>query len=145
VQADGNFTYDLKMDQIGGGSYTYFDSGNVVVGEIPSWMMSFSPGQDWRNGFISGELTITNVGEDADFDNNNAVDGHDFLTLQRNLGTGTLHANGDGTVDADDLGIWETQCGTVSPLAAVSVVPEPTTCTLALAALCLAMSRRRAF
>jgi hypothetical protein len=126
-----------------------------MLGEVTPWQQVILPGQDLRNtsipgfpnGWYYGELTITNVGEDADFDNNNAVDGQDFLTLQRNLGTGTLHAqgdaNGDGTVDADDLGIWETQYGTVSPLAAVSVVPEPTTCTLALAARCLAMSRRR--
>jgi hypothetical protein len=54
--------------------------------------------------------------EDADFDDDNDVDGFDFLTWQRGLAAGTSHAegdaNGDGTVDSDDLAIWEDQYGT---------------------------------
>jgi GH25 family lysozyme M1 (1,4-beta-N-acetylmuramidase) len=93
------------------------------------------------------------VGADpsADFDGNNVVDGFDFLTLQQNLGTvGPMatHANGDANgddlINDADLAVWESQYGGAPPLtAAVASVPEPTTCTLALAALCLAMSRRR--
>jgi len=67
--------------------------------------------------------------DDADFDNDNDVDGADFLIWQQNLGTGTMQsqgdADGDGDVDGDDLGIWEGQYGVV-PLSAVSAaVPEP--------------------
>jgi len=80
------------------------------------------------------------------------VDGLDFLTLQRGTGfVGPLatHANGDANGDDQindaDLDVWEAQYGSAPPLSAIGAVPEPTTCTLALAALCLAMSRRRAF
>jgi hypothetical protein len=156
-----DYSYDLKVDISGNGIFDYFDNGLVstVLGqanpELTPWFKEITTSMDYRFDQYHGEIEFEAINNpllnppDADFDNNNAVDGHDFLTLQRNLGTGTTHAqgdaNGDGTVDADDLGIWETQYGTVSPLAAVSVVPEPATCTLALAALCLAMSRRRAF
>jgi hypothetical protein len=62
------------------------------------------------------------------------VDGADFLELQRGFGT---------IYDATDLADWEENYGMVATLSASSAaVPEPTTCTLALAALCLAMSRR---
>ncbi|MCH8840047.1 MAG: hypothetical protein IH831_05095 [Planctomycetes bacterium] len=85
----------------------------------------------------------------ANFDFDGSVNGKDFLIWQMGFGSGTTFvegdANGDGTVDAADLAIWELQYGTVAPLSAAAAVPEPTTCTLALAALCLAMSRRRAF
>jgi T5SS/PEP-CTERM-associated repeat protein len=68
---------------------------------------------------------------DGDFDLNGQVDGFDFLTWQRDPTIGSL---------AD----WEANYGMVAPLVASSAtVPEPTTCTLALAALCLAVSRRR--
>ena len=102
------------------------------------------------NTIVSFELSAN---PSADFDEDGDVDGFDFLTLQRNLGTvGPLatHANGDANGDDQindaDLAVWEAQYGSAPPLSAVSAaVPEPTTCTLALAALCLAMSRRRAF
>ncbi len=128
--------------------------------------------------------------ESADFDEDDDVDGEDFLIWQRGAGgPGGLSqgdANNNGTVDAVDLDIWETQYGTapiqpgdfdgngevngfdfllwqrdpsigsladweanygtVATLSASSAaVPEPTTSALAIAALCLAMSRWRAF
>ena len=87
----------------------------------------------------------------GDFNEDGSTDGLDFLALQRGFGASpaTLsqgNGNGDGTVDDIDLGIWESHYGDVAPLSAISaVVPEPTTSALALAALCLAMSRRRSF
>ncbi|NOZ38900.1 MAG: hypothetical protein GXP24_01575, partial [Planctomycetes bacterium] len=71
------------------------------------------------------------------------------LAWQRSFGitSGATKSQGDadnnGTVDAADLGIWETQYGTTALLATAATVPEPTTCTLALVSLCLAVSRRR--
>ena len=80
------------------------------------------------------------------------VDGFDFLTLQRNLGTvGPMathakgDANGDDFINDADLAVWEAQYGSPPPLAAIGAVPEPTTSALALAALCLAIGRRRSF
>jgi hypothetical protein len=75
-----------------------------------------------------GTFTFTLLG---DFDLDGDVDGFDFLLWQQDLSIGSL---------AD----WETNYGTPAPLSAASAsVPEPTTYALALAALCLAMSRRR--
>ncbi len=69
----------------------------------------------------------------GDFDIDGNVDGNDFLLWQRDPSIGLL---------AD----WEMNYGMVAVLSASSAaVPEPTTSVLALAALCLAMIRRRAF
>ena len=79
----------------------------------------------------------------GDLDGDGFVDGKDLLKWQRDY-TGSAE-------DATDLANWEANYGKsvaaqFDVLSAVtSAVPEPTTCTLALAALCLAMSRRRAF
>jgi hypothetical protein len=54
---------------------------------------------------------------DPDFDNDNDVDGRDFLTWQRNNGTtasatnATGDANGTGTVNFDDYTAWRSQLG----------------------------------
>lgn len=69
---------------------------------------------------------------DADFDNDNDVDGHDFLRWQRGVGitTGATNAqgdaNGDGAVNAADLAMWRSRFGGTSAQAAASAVPEPT-------------------
>jgi len=70
------------------------------------------------------------IPEPGDFNNDGIVDGEDFLLWQLDPSVGSL---------AD----WENNYGTVYFLSATTAVPEPTTCTLALAALCLAMGRRR--
>jgi hypothetical protein len=73
----------------------------------------------------------------GDFDLGGNADGQDFLQWQR--------GGSPNPLSASDLADWESNYGTTAPLSATSAaVPEPTTCTLALAALCLAMSRRRA-
>lgn len=49
--------------------------------------------------------------EDADFDDNNQVNGHDFLIWQQGLSVGTTNATGDANLDAlvtaRDLKIWK--------------------------------------
>ncbi len=98
----------------------------------------------------------------ADFDGDNDVDGADFLILQRGMGVGTTKSEGDadgsGMVDDVDLGIWQSEYGSlgaathfdgdvdndldvdaddlaavqaaISELAASSAVPEPSTAVL---------------
>lgn len=72
----------------------------------------------------------------ADFDGDQDVDGDDFLTWQRNFGTGSDHSAGDsdsdGDVDRFDLANWEAQFGSQSPLAASVAVPEPASSVLSL-------------
>lgn len=75
--------------------------------------------------------------ENADFDGDGAIDGADFLTWQRGLGSAAGlsqgDANGDGAVDDLDLGIWQSQYGEASTLAtSTAVVPEPTAYLLTL-------------
>ena len=83
--------------------------------------------------FFLGNETVA----DADFDNDNDVDGADFLTFQRGFGVGTTpeagDANGDNLVNADDLAIFRDQFGVGVPAtAAAGAVPEPSTAALLL-------------
>jgi hypothetical protein len=95
--------------------------------EFLTWGAGSSSG-----GFFSYERSTE---PSAGFDNNGIVDGLDFLKWQRGESPNPLSQS--------DLALWESQYGGLPPTGAVSAVPEPTTCTLALAALCLEMSRRR--
>jgi len=70
--------------------------------------------------------------DDADFDDNNFVDGNDFIIWQSNVGTpdalnGDGDANGDMMVDGSDLLIWKSQYDGAPPLAGLTAVPEPAT------------------
>ena len=87
---------------------------------------------------------------DADFDDDQDVDGIDFLAWQRGFGVGTTHAEGDanfdGVVNSADLGAWQNQYGAPPNLAAVVSVPEPATASQLLAFLPLVhivLNRRR--
>ena len=82
-------------------------------------------------GLINPDATL----DDANFDGDNDIDGADFLTWQRNFGTGTLPSQGDaengGDVDSKDLTAWESQYGGTPPLAAAAAsVPEPSSASL---------------
>lgn len=85
--------------------------------------------------------------EDADFNNDNIVDGADFLIWQRNFGSGAGlaegDANGSGTVDASDLAIWKSTFGAVGSVAAVAAIPEPSSGILAALGLAALVRRRR--
>jgi hypothetical protein len=71
------------------------------------------------------------LGNFADFDDDDDVDGADFLTWQRGLGTANNavrsqgDANADGKVDLDDLSVWRSTIGaadvqTLAPAAGVA-------------------------
>ena len=80
------------------------------------------------------------VEDDADFDGDGDVDGADFLTWQRGVGTtsgATLEegdATGEGAIDGDDLVVWEGQFGVPPAVVASAPVPEPSGILLAVAA-----------
>jgi hypothetical protein len=91
------------------------------------------------------------VEEDADFDDDDDVDGRDFLMWQRGFGVPDAlnvdgDADGDEDVDGDDLIIWQAQYGEpVPPLSAVTSVPEPASFSLFGALLAMFGLRRPAF
>jgi len=82
---------------------------------------------------------------DADFDQDNNIDGNDFLIWQR--GRTTLaegDSDGSMTVDGVDLANWESRFGDViSPLTAIQTVPEPSTLGLLLVGTLAVVARRR--
>jgi hypothetical protein len=101
------------------------------------------------------DFTITSGGgpgeEDADFDGDGDVDGADFLTWQRGVGTPGDQpdgdANGDNLIDGADLDVWQLQFGQGAAAPVAGAVPEPGTFGLAvlagLACLLAALPRRR--
>ena len=91
-------------------------------------------GLAWRLNTLFDEFS-------ADFDEDDDIDGSDFLAWQRGYGTllGATHADGDADgdrdVDRDDLAILQDSFGSpaAAPLA-FAAVPEPGTLILALLA-----------
>ena len=81
----------------------------------------------------------------ADFNSDGHMDGADFLIWQRNAGVlqgatrdrGNANAGADGDVDANDLAIWKQQYG--SNLTLTVAVPEPSSRTVAVVAIALAL------
>ena len=94
---------------------------------------------------------VASAEENADFDGDGDVDGADFLTWQRGVGTagGQPQGNADGLGDIDgaDLAIWEAEFGMPQATGNVQAIPEPASLALggvALAAMaCFAGVRRR--
>ena len=80
-----------------------------------------------------GVVSLTVPVITGDFDQDEDVDGDDFLSWQRGFGSGTTlgqgDANGNGAVDAVDLVIWNQQYGNL-PGQTLTSIPEPTTAVL---------------
>jgi hypothetical protein len=135
----GNTKYNWTISYTGDIAWT--DADNSVVGTISGPAF----GTDIVLMGHSSEIIAVN---DADFDNDNEVDGADFLIWQRGLGNGTNNmtgdADGNGLVNAADLAVWKTQFGGPPAVAVVGAVPEPHAAALVvLAGLALAAVRRR--
>jgi hypothetical protein len=85
----------------------------------------------------------------ADFDGDGDVDGQDFLTWQKGLGTtgsateATGDADGDLAVNRNDLRVWKSRFGSAAAVAAAAAIPEPTAVCLSLPVLALFFVRRR--
>jgi hypothetical protein len=107
-----------------------------------------------NGALLSGTVTYTTnpAVDDADFDNDNDVDGADFLTWQRGLGLSGAaatnaagNANGDTVINGADLAVWKSEFGPAVAAAAASV-PEPVSAGLgsvALLGLIVAARRQR--
>ena len=76
-------------------------------------------GQDlaeWKQDFGTVVASAALVAESSDYDNDQDVDGHDFLAWQLGVGgaTGLGDGNGDGQANGNDLGIWREQFSAVA-------------------------------
>ena len=124
-----NMTHELEAAWSG--------TGLVSGSSNETYTIDVAAGQTYTVGFSSAggsgyyDLDITNelpVAPSADFDSNSLIDGFDFLAWQRGFGItapNATKADGDADndldVDANDLGVWESQYGTAAPaVAAVS-------------------------
>jgi T5SS/PEP-CTERM-associated repeat protein len=124
------------------GTFAAVTGGNAGPG---FWQASYTPTSAILS-YLDDSLNTLN----ADFDSDGDVDGSDFLTWQRGLGTTTGatlaqgDANGDGAVNGADLAVWKGTfaTSTAAAAAAASAVPEPAAWALALAALGLLPVRR---
>jgi hypothetical protein len=86
---------------------------------------------------VLAAVSVAPPGTPGDFDDDDDVDGRDFLIWQRGGSPG-------GVGDADDLADWQEFYGTQPPLTAVTAVPEPASLAmLALALVPVAFGRKR--
>ena len=137
-QAMLDVTAAVSHWQSGGTNHGFFvqlDSGDA-------WRLA-APGYGEASGRPT--LLVEYVVHSADFNQDEKVDGLDFLTWQREFSTGSSFAEGDanfdGIVNASDLEIWQSQYGN-PPTISLTAVPEPTAMLFTLAGVFTAMVSR---
>nr|MBA3482677.1 hypothetical protein [Pirellulales bacterium] len=143
----------------GGG--TVLDLGapvNTAAGTLAASDFTFqfklSTGETKTGVVAFGPLPTANPNS-GDFDDDGDVDGSDFLTWQRALGSAAVppgsgaDGNSNGVVDGPDLAVWRGDFGsaTIAAGGSVAAVPEPAAWLLAMAGMIAvgAGRSRRAF
>ncbi len=116
------------------------DNEADATGVVTGWAYETTPGMAIAAGDTGPAAA------NADYDDDGDVDGHDFLTWQRAVGSSVANGtgadgSGNGIVDGPDLDLWETQYGSTVAVpagqASAAAVPEPG--SLLMAALCAVM------
>ena len=136
-----------------GDSYTLLASTEGVSGRFADAILPTLSGMEWLLEYSPTDVELRVI-YGADFNADGYVDGRDFSKLQRGYGlTGQLNnnmgdADGNGTVDENDLRIWQLQYGRApgSNLATIASVPEPASAVMTLCGGVLStllVSRRR--
>jgi hypothetical protein len=122
----GQTIQDFSFDDVAPWPTTADGGGHSL--EIIDAFGDPSSGANWRASFYVGGSPGTDglppVGMPGDFDDDDDVDGSDFLAWQRGLGMTSSAARADGDadgdqdVDANDLGMWQSNFGDQPALAA---------------------------
>ena len=146
----------LDIDLINGFTPTAGNSWDILdfastSGSFTLSLPALSPGLSWNTSSLltSGVVSVVGSGGiDADFNNDNIVNGTDFLIWQRNNGASGASnsqgdSNGDGFVNAADLGNWKARFGLPSGEAVTVSIPEPATMSLLGAGVLLGFVVRR--
>ena len=122
----------MSLSSSTSGSVPYFSQAFTGMVQHPRGILFDQDPIEFRWGFNLSETSAY-----ADFDDDNDIDGFDFLKWQR----GETPEMGS----ADELALWESQYGdTVPPLSAlVASIPEPSTLLLSCLAGCVLLQRRR--
>ena len=127
-----------------GDSFEILDVGGVRTGQftgLPEGALVGAFAEDLfitYNGGDGNDVVLFTAGFSADFDDDNDVDGADFLIWQRHAGLqgGATKSDGDADgnadVDGDDLLAWKNQFGSVAATASTAATPEPTSALLLL-------------
>ncbi|HEX6960970.1 MAG TPA: hypothetical protein VF175_03830 [Lacipirellula sp.] len=146
ILSEGNLTSMLTLAASGGSASL---GSAFSAGGMQDIFFSYAaPGAPTLRGGLVKYVT-GGGGGNADFDDDGDVDGRDFLTWQRALGSTVANGtgadgSGNGVVDAADLTLWEAQFGNGAATAVAAAIPEPAGLALAaVAGLALAASRRR--
>ncbi len=142
------YLFDLSTDRTIGENWKASTVGDAIGSFNAAALdgtIAIHPGGDLGTPGVMGDAPPPT--DNADFDGNGRVDGHDFLAWQRGLGLGTTpaqgDADGDGDVDGADLAIWRAQFGQSAGVAAASAVPEPAATMHALLVTAIAVAGRR--
>jgi len=151
----------LPGDVDGDGDVDADDFVIIIGGQGEDFAPTLTDGDANFDGEVNGDdlqLALDNTflaGIPGDFDDDNDIDGADFLQWQRGLGTLPIadisdgDADGDGDVDATDLGYWQQNYGFFLPPASVTsavTVPEPSSLlllTVLLSIICVSRSYYR--
>ena len=151
--ADGTIDYrqgDTISATFGNTKYNWTISytGDIQWSDADNSVVSTISGTGGADVVLIGLSSETVAVDDADFNNDNIVDGNDFLIWQRGFNVGVNNASGDangnGVVDGADLVIWKAQFGGPPPaIGAIAAIPEPAAATLALLAGVALVRRRR--
>ncbi|MCG8448932.1 MAG: hypothetical protein MI725_05050 [Pirellulales bacterium] len=149
----GFWNYSLSSgDPFDGGSWNTSGGGTssrvLTDGDWDGW--TFSSSFNTAAFPVNPQAAVAPL--TADFNNDNQVDGADFLVWQRGFGImhGALPSQGDaddnGAVNALDLQAWAMQYGSGTPIgflgATTLTVPEPTTIVSVLCAIVSIFSTR---
>jgi len=135
-----------------GDTYEIFTAGELT-GAFSSETFPDIPGKPGLHFLIDYDTTLDRVllsvapYFEADFNEDEDVDGNDLTIWEAGYGAGTLHTQGDadadGDVDGNDYLIWQRQLGSGGG-GSLAAVPEPGTLALLILAAANTILQRRA-